>query len=205
MTIDKITGLIAPPAAVHQLKPVTLRDIDGPDTIIVHYTAGTSGESSARWLADPTSKVSAHVVIDRSGRIYQIVPFNKIAWHAGQSAYGGRTGFNDFSIGIELDNAGYLDRQNNEYISPYGKRYPEDEVLWAKHHNERFTRFWHTYTEAQLLVCRDLCLALIQGYPEITQILGHDEISPGRKQDPGPAFPMEHFRNSILQQANIES
>jgi N-acetylmuramoyl-L-alanine amidase len=198
MTIDKTTGMIAASAAVHQLKPIPHKAIDGPDTIIIHYTAGTSGESSANWLADPTSKVSAHVVIDRSGRIYQVIPFHKVAWHAGQSAYGGRTGFNDFSIGIELDNAGYLQRDGDAYVSSYGKRYAPAEVIQARHRNENFTRFWHTYSDEQLLACRNLCLALIDAYPEIDQILGHDEISPGRKQDPGPAFPMEHFRSSII-------
>ena len=195
MTIDKSTHLI--PQAIHKLKPIAHRAIDGPDTIIIHYTAGISGASSANWLADPESKVSAHVVIDRSGQIYQIVPFHKVAWHAGQSAYGGRTGFNDFSIGIELDNAGYLRREGDAYVSTYGQRYAPADVIQARHHHENIVRPWHTYTDAQLLACRDLCIALIDAYPKIDQILGHDEIAPGRKQDPGPAFPMEHFRGSL--------
>jgi N-acetylmuramoyl-L-alanine amidase len=198
ITIDKSTGLIHEPTAIHKPKPIPQKDINGPDTIIIHYTAGISGESSANWLANPTSKVSAHVVIDRSGQIYQIVPFHKVAWHAGPSAYGGRPGFNNFSIGIELDNAGYLKRDGNAYVSEYGQQYAPADVIQARHRNENFTRFWHTYTDEQLLACRDLCLALLETYPEIDQILGHDEISPGRKQDPGPAFPMHHFRNSII-------
>jgi len=196
MIIDKNTGLL--PGAVRKLKPIAHRDIDGPDTIIIHYTAGISGESAANWLADPASKVSAHVVIDRSGKIYQIIPFSKVAWHAGQSAYGGRTGFNTFSIGIELDNAGYLERSGEDYVSAYGQHYPAADVIEAQHVQETSPRFWHTYTAQQLRACRDLCFALIEAYPEINQILGHDEIAPGRKQDPGPAFPMDDFRADIL-------
>jgi len=199
ITIDKSTGLIAPSLATYKLKQgVAHRDIAGPDTIIIHYTAGVSGESSANWLANPDSKVSAHVVIDRSGKIYQIIPFNKVAWHAGESSYGGRKNFNNFSVGIELDNAGYLQRAGSEYVSEYGKRYPASEVIEAKHRNESINRFWHTYTEAQILACQDLCMALRKTYSQIDQILGHDEISPGRKQDPGPAFQMDRFRNRIL-------
>jgi N-acetylmuramoyl-L-alanine amidase len=196
MIIDRKTGLLY--EAVIKLKPVHYRDIDGPDTIIIHYTAGTSGESAANWLANRDSKVSAHVVIDRSGKIYQIMPFTKVAWHAGQSAYGGRTGFNEFSIGIELDNAGYLQRSGSDYVSAYGKHYSPGEVIEARHMQETSARFWHAYTSEQLLACRELCFALIEAYPDIDQILGHDEISPGRKQDPGPAFPMEEFRDYIL-------
>jgi hypothetical protein len=73
-----------------------------PDTVILHYTAGSSAASSAAWLTDLTVKASAHVVIGKDGEIYQLVPFDTIAWHAGTSAYGGRTAFNNFSIGIVI-------------------------------------------------------------------------------------------------------
>jgi N-acetylmuramoyl-L-alanine amidase len=196
MTINKTTHLIV--NATLKLKPASHQEIDGPDSIVIHYTAGTSGESSANWLAEPAAKVSAHVVIDRSGKIFQVIPFNRVAWHAGQSAYAGRTGFNAFSLGIELDNAGYLLQDGQDYISSYGKRYSSADVIEAQHQHETSPRFWHTYTEEQLRTCRDLCIALIEAYPEIDQILGHDEIAPGRKQDPGPAFPMDSFRKHIL-------
>jgi N-acetylmuramoyl-L-alanine amidase len=170
-----------------------------PDTIIIHYTAGSSGISSANWLTNPTVKASAHVVIDKSGTIYQIVPFANIAWHAGQSAYGGRKDFNNFSIGIELDNPGFLTRAGSEFMAPFGTRYPANQVIEAVHRNEKAPRFWHTYSEAQIAACEELCLELMAKYPSIKQILGHEEIAPGRKQDPGPAFPLERFRAKLLQ------
>jgi len=169
-----------------------------PDTIIIHYTAGSSALSSANWLQRGDVKASAHVVIGKEGEIYQIVPFTNIAWHAGESSYGGRRDFNKFSIGIELDNPGFLTRTGNEYVAAFGTKYPANQVIEAVHRNEKSPRFWHIYTEAQLAACEELCQALIATYTSLNQILGHEEISPGRKQDPGPAFPLEKFRNRLL-------
>jgi N-acetylmuramoyl-L-alanine amidase len=194
-------GLITSIPPVQQMiTPKNTADFaKAPDTIIIHYTAGSSGISSANWLTNPSVKASAHVVIDKTGTIYQIVSFSKIAWHAGESDYGGRKGFNNFSIGIELDNPGYLTRVGNEFMAPFGTRYPANKVIEAVHRNETKPRYWHTYTEEQIAACEDLCFALMDTYPSLTQILGHEEISRGRKQDPGPAFPLERFRAKLLQ------
>lgn len=201
LTISPEEGLIAP----EQLKKLMLTPKNTtlfknpPDTIVIHYTAGRSAASSAEWLWRSDVKASAHVVIGKEGEIYQIVPFTNIAWHAGESAYGGRRSFNNFSIGIELDNPGYLTRAGSQYIAPFGARYEANQVIEATHDNESSPRFWHTYSQAQIEACEDLCWALMKAYPSINQILGHEEISPGRKQDPGPAFPLQTFRARILQ------
>lgn len=168
------------------------------DTIIIHYTAGSSAESSANWLQRDEVKASAHVVIGKEGEIYQLVPFDTVAWHAGESEYGGRKSFNQFSIGIELDNPGFLNAVGNEYISLFGTKYPANEVIKATHRNETTPRFWHIFTEKQIAACEELCLALMAKYKSINQILGHEEIAPGRKQDPGPAFPLDKFRMKLL-------
>ena len=159
-----------------------------PDTIIIHYTAGSSGKSSIRTLCDPNSKASAHVVVDKDGTITQLVPFNTIAWHAGRSSYNGRTGFNKYSIGIEIDNAGPLTKTGTGYTSWFGRRYPESDVIEAVHRNGTKPGFWHRYEEEQISAVQTLCEALVDTY-QITSILGHEEIAPARKQDPGPAFP----------------
>ncbi len=171
---------------------------NSPDSLIIHYTAGSGAESSAKYLQDKNVKASAHIVIGREGEIFQIVPFNKIAWHAGKSYYGGRPGFNNFSIGIELDNAGILTKTGNEYQSWFGRKYPQSEVMEAIHRNETAPRFWHTYTEKQLKLNMEIASVIIAAYPKIFEILGHEEISPGRKQDPGPAFPLDKFRRTVL-------
>ena len=85
------------------------------DTIVLHSTASKSCQQDVEWLCTPLSKASAHVIIDRDGTIYDLVPVSRRAWHAGKSEFHGRPDVNDFSIGIELanDNAGeaYPDAQ----------------------------------------------------------------------------------------------
>jgi N-acetylmuramoyl-L-alanine amidase len=172
-------------------------DKNYPDSIIIHYTAGRDAKSSATFLAG-TVKASAHLVIGRDGTIYQLIPFNKIAWHAGESTYDGRSGFNNYSIGIELDNAGPLTQIGNRYQSWFKEFYPEHEVFYAVHRNETAPRYWHSYTAAQVEVCEEICQLLINRYPNIRFILGHEEISIGRKTDPGPAFPLDNIRERLL-------
>ena len=93
---------------VHLSCSKNTRRLEGPDMIVLHYTAGVSAASSADYLVRPEVKASAHLVIGRDGRIFQLVPFHVEAWHAGRSRYTGREGLNRFSIGIELDNLGRL-------------------------------------------------------------------------------------------------
>lgn len=91
--------------------------------IVLHYTAGTSAESSALFLTRPEVSASAHVVIGREGEVFQLVPFNIEAWHAGKSWYAGRGGLNRYSIGIELDNLGELRFAGNLFIAECGRWY----------------------------------------------------------------------------------
>ncbi len=169
-----------------------------PDTIIIHYTASATARQAIDTFTNPRVKASAHVVIDRDGSITQMVPFNRIAWHAGKSIFNKRKGLNRYSIGIELVNAGWLRKSGDEYISDFGRVYPEEEVVYAVHRNPGvpFT-FWHKYTPAQLDAAEALCALLIDTYP-IQWLLGHEEIAPDRKQDPGPAFPLDDFRRRLL-------
>ena len=168
-----------------------------PDTIIIHYTAGSSAESSIKTLCDKRTKASAHLVVGRDGSVTQLLPFNKIAWHAGKSAYGGRTGYNKYSIGIEIDNAGKLTKSGGQYIAWFGRVYPEEEVVEAVHRNESEPHYWHRYTEEQIERVNDICADLIEAYG-ISSILGHEEISPKRKVDPGPGFPLDKLRDRVL-------
>ncbi|MFQ5606045.1 MAG: N-acetylmuramoyl-L-alanine amidase [bacterium] len=169
-----------------------------PDSIVIHYTAGPTAESAIRTLTDPNKKVSAHLVIARDGGITQLVPFNAVAWHAGKSSYDGRSGFNKYAIGIEIVNAGRLTKSDNLYLAWFGKAYQEDEVMFAVHRNEHSATYWHRYSEEQIAITEEICSLLRQDYP-ITHILGHEEISPNRKIDPGPAFPLDKLREKILE------
>ena len=83
------------------------RKLSGPDMIVVHYTAGTSARTAAEFLAKEEVKASAHLVIGRQGELFQLVPFDTEAWHAGRSCYGGRANLNRYSIGIELESGAF--------------------------------------------------------------------------------------------------
>ncbi|GAB4326900.1 MAG: hypothetical protein Kow0037_00110 [Calditrichia bacterium] len=168
-----------------------------PDAIVIHYTAGRDVQSAVATLCNPDVRASAHLVIGRVGEIYQLVPFNRVAWHAGKSSFGGREGYNGYSIGIELDNAGLLTRNGTRYYSWFGREYPESEVFYGVHRNQQVARYWHRYTERQIELTETLCRLLMAKYP-IREILGHEEISPHRKIDPGPAFPLDKLRYRLL-------
>ncbi len=167
-----------------------------PDTIIIHYTGGPAS-AAINAFTNPRINASAHLVISRNGEITQLVPFNIIAWHAGKSSYRGRTGFNKFSIGIELENSGPLTKSGNVFRSWFGASYEPTEVIEAVHRNQTYLRYWQTYTEKQIETIRDVCRVLIDTY-DIKYIFGHEEVSPRRKTDPGPAFPLDKLRDQLL-------
>jgi N-acetylmuramoyl-L-alanine amidase len=165
-----------------------------PDAIIIHYTAGASAASSIKTLTTKSSKASAHIVIARDGTITQLVPFNIKAWHAGKSEYNGRKNYNDFSIGIEIDNAGKLNLSSGKYTSWFGAEYDEKDVYTHTEGNKQ--TYWHKYTIEQVEAVKNVCRALMNEYC-IKELLGHEEISPTRKIDPGKAFDMDWLRNHL--------
>lgn len=172
-----------------------------PEYLVMHFTAGSSLEGAAAWMCNPQAKAAAHLVIGRDGRIVQLAPFNRVAWHAGQSQWAGRSGLNNFSIGIELDNAGRLERSGNQWRSAISKRvYADDDVLVANHKHDRPgapPSGWHEYSEVQLEVAGEVGLLLMRKYL-LKDVVGHEDIAPGRKSDPGPAFPAASFRARLM-------
>ena len=168
-----------------------------PRWLIMHFTAGRSAQESINWLTNPEARASAHVVIARDGEVTQLVPFDTVAWHAGRSQWRGVSGLNAHSIGIELDNAGRLREQGGEWRAWFGRDYDVGEVMAAVHPNESHVSGWHTYTEPQLEAALEVAQAIVRHY-ELEDVLGHEDIAPGRKVDPGPAFPMDSFRARIL-------
>ncbi len=157
--------------------------------LVYHYTAGSSARSSADWLCNPAAKASAHLVLGREGEIIQLAPFNVVTWHAGISHWAGLTGMNNYSIGIEMDNAGILKSAGDAYTSSFGKVYPRSDVVLAKHKHDSVERAWHAYTAAQIERAFELAELLFSHYP-LKEVLGHEDIARGRKSDPGPAFPL---------------
>lgn len=162
--------------------------------LIMHYTAATRAAGSVSWFLSTKAKASAHLLIDRDGGITQFAPFNIVTWHAGKSQWKGLTGLNKCSIGIELVNGGRLERVGDKWICPVDKRtVPNDQVVIARHKNGGSERGWHKYTEVQLQMAAEIAKLLVQTY-NLSEILGHEDISPGRKVDPGPAFEWGRIR-----------
>src|SRR5215216_850499 len=180
-----------------------------PDILVMHYTAGGSGLSSAKYLMrEHSPSSSAHFVIDRDGKVYQISGIDLITWHAGKSAWKGRIGINQYGIGVEFANYGYLKPTSDKSrwliaATNYATAFidhPEvqsDDVIFVAHKNGGPKLGWEPYTEAQLAAGEKLTAWILAQYPGIKEIVGHDDISPGRKSDPGPAFPMWRFRKLL--------
>ena len=183
-----------------ELTPNTSGEFEAgfPDTLVIHFTGGSSAESSVRHLCKQSAKASAHLVIGRDAKVYQLAPFNVITWHAGRSSWNNRHGLNKFSIGIELDNAGELtDNGNGKYFSWFNKAFSDEDVYFGTHRNRSASSYWHSYTTEQIEKVFDICHLLCEHY-NIKDILGHEEIAPARKSDPGPAFPLERLREQVL-------
>ena len=162
--------------------------------IVMHFTAGASAESSISWWKQSAAKgASAHIVIDRDGTVFQCRPFNITAGHAGVSHWKDRvTGveyrsLNNNSIGIELANGG----------DTYPTKFSDLPPVTARHKNGGPEREWEAFPPEQLAAAEAVCKAIKARY-DIDDVLGHDEIAPSRKTDPGPGFPMAEFRHKIL-------
>lgn len=169
-----------------------------PGYLVMHYTAATTAKSSINWFLNPNAKASAHLLIARDGTITQFAPFNIVTWHAGESRWSGINGLNQHSIGIELTNGGRLMKTGNTWVCPVDqKKVPATEVILAVHKNETAESGWQKYTQAQLDAALEIAALLVNTYG-LKDVIGHDDISPLRKSDPGPAFPMKSFRSRAV-------
>jgi N-acetylmuramoyl-L-alanine amidase len=131
--------------------------------IVLHYTGMQSERESIVRLCNPKSKVSSHFLINQKGVIYRLINDNKIAWHAGKSFWGKYKNLNKNSIGIELVNKG---------------------------HNFGYENF----KKKQILNLIKICKKLIKKYKiEGKNVVGHSDIAPLRKLDPGEKFPWQEL------------
>lgn len=129
------------------------------DMLVLHYTGMKTGDEAIARLTDPRSKVSAHYTIDRDGRVFRHVPEERRAWHAGVSWWDGTRNVNGCSIGIELVNPGH----------EFG---------------------YVPFPQAQIAALIDLAEGVMQRHPiPPERVLGHSDVAPARKEDPGELFP----------------
>lgn len=139
------------------------------DTIVLHYTGMESGQAALERLCDKDAKVSAHYLVEEDGRIYTLVNEGKRAWHAGVSEWGGETNQNSKSIGIEIVNGGH-DFPNKDGGLP---DFPDAQI------------------NSVIALCHDIKLR-----HNISYVLGHSDIAPTRKIDPGEHFPWQKLAGS---------
>ena len=145
-------------------KRVQLRpDRTEPSMIVLHYTGMQSPKAALERLCDPASEVSAHYVIEEDGQTRQLVGDEHRAWHAGRSYWGGLTDINSASIGIEIVNKGH----------EFG---------------------YEDFPQAQIAAVAKLCKRLMGQYDiRADMVLGHSDIAPDRKTDPGERFPWKYL------------
>jgi N-acetylmuramoyl-L-alanine amidase len=139
--------------------------------IVLHYTSADLQRSLALLTQ---GEVSAHYLIaDGSAKVYRLVDEDRRAWHAGDSSWQGRTWLNASTIGIELVNQGYFDGPNGRYWQPYGEAQMQRLIALLK----------------ELVKRHDL---------PIDSIIGHSDVAPQRKVDPGPLFPWKRLADAGL-------
>jgi N-acetylmuramoyl-L-alanine amidase len=174
-----------------------------PTLIVLHDTANRAqpGET-VRWFSSAACKTSAHFVVERDGSITQMVECSRKAFHAGQSNFNGRGFCNGFAIGIEIDNPGKLDKNGRAWFHKKGEAgYDGIEPRTTKEHG---AGYWLPYTPQQVKAVTDLCKALVAAYPSIKDIATHWIISPGRKIDTNPLFPLKQVQAAVFGHAPTE-
>lgn len=178
-----------------------------PEIVVLHDTAGRLEKgNSAAYLRDNRAGVSVHFVVERDGSIEQQVPLNRRASHAGKkSSFQGRPGCNGFSIGIEIVNPGRLQPLDQDHAFAggaawFGKRFLNSDGFDVSYQYtpQHGAGAWMSYTPEQIAALEALLTALFAGVSTLRDITTHWYVSPGRKVDPNPLFPLEALRERIL-------
>lgn len=128
------------------------------DMLILHYTGMKSAKEALDRLCDPAARVSAHYLVEEDGTVWRLVAEDRRAWHAGVACWAGRRDINGASIGIELVNPGH----------EFGYR---------------------PFPEPQMAALERLCRDILRRHPiPPRHVLGHSDVAPQRKMDPGELF-----------------
>ncbi len=128
------------------------------DILLLHYTDMASAEAALSRMTDPAARVSAHYCVDEDGTVYRLVAEERRAWHAGISFWAGARDINARSIGIELVNPGH-------------------------------SCGYRSFPEAQMRALEELTRSILARHPIAAhRVLGHSDVAPARKVDPGELF-----------------
>jgi len=145
--------------------------------VVLHYTDMPSADAAIARLRDPAAKVSAHYVITEEGEVVRLVPESRRAWHAGRSFWRGKSNVNGASIGIELHNPGH-------------------------------TCGYRPFPDAQIEALVPLLHRIVETHDiPRANVVGHSDVAPQRKLDPGELFPWERlaqYRLALPRPAKLE-
>lgn len=134
-----------------------------PDMLVMHYTGMQTGEGALARLRDPEAKVSSHYLVEEDGRVFSLVAEERRAWHAGRGSWQGDTNCNAASIGIEIVNPGH----------EFGYRaFPDAQIAAVIALTTEIRSRWQI--------------------PD-SRIIGHSDVAPARKTDPGELFPWKRL------------
>lgn len=134
-----------------------------PDMLVLHYTGMQTGDAALARLRDPEAKVSSHYMVEEDGRIFRLVAEERQAWHAGRAFWKGDTNINARSVGIEIVNPG---------------------------HEWGYRAFPRRQVEAVIALVSDI---RSRWSIRDADIVGHSDVAPDRKQDPGELFPWKQL------------
>ena len=135
------------------------------DMLVLHYTGMRSGAEALARLTDAGAKVSCHYVVEEDGSVFSLVPESQRAWHAGLSSWRGEGDINSRSVGVEIVNPGH----------EFGYR---------------------AFPAVQIDAVIRLCLGILSRHPiPARNVVGHSDVAPTRKQDPGELFPWDRLKS----------
>lgn len=175
-----------------------------PRCIVLHYTVSYDLGATVEYFK--RNFVDVHFVVGHDGKVVQMVEGNRAAAHAGESSWDGIKGLNDDAIGIEIVSIGPLTHDGHGYLDCYnlekklkGKsfKYWTGPVRPRKMHG---FNYWEPFSPEQEASAMSICRWAMKEYGiKVSNIIGHEECSPGRKQDPGGCLSMslQEFRNKL--------
>jgi len=165
-----------------------------PIGVVIHHTATYNLKSTVNYFK--RNAVDVQFVLGHDGKIVQMVQCNRNAAHAGKSEWNGKKWLNNYYVGIEVINIGWLNKKGDKYIDGYKRE-------WKGAVRERKAegyRYWEPFTKNQEKALKELCVWLVKEYDiPIENIAAHYEVSPGRKNDPagGLSISMDQFRSLV--------
>jgi len=129
------------------------------DMVVLHYTGMETGAAALEKMRDPAAKVSAHYLVEEDGRVFRLVEEGRRAWHAGLANWAGACDVNARSVGVEIVNPGHE---------------------WG----------YRPFPDAQIAAVTELLRAIcVSHHVPPARVVGHSDVAPERKQDPGELFP----------------